>query len=211
MIEDLDVQIKNHCRFCNPKEPDRILYQSKNFYVMLSLGPIVEGYTLLVSKNHIGCCGELKEDIFDEFIFLYNKTKEILNKEYGGCIAYEHGKAGSCLIPVEGSKHCFHSHMHFIPIDLQINSLINDDFNKSISFNSLNEFRSYLEKNKTPYLYADDSTIKIYPNIYEVRSQYLRHKTATAIGKDDLWDWVKHQGWDKIITAKKRLKPKFAF
>ena len=78
MILDLNVQIENFCRFCNPPDKDRILYETENFYVMLSLGPIVEGYTLLVTKQHVGCCADIPDALMEEFIYLYNKIKNIL-------------------------------------------------------------------------------------------------------------------------------------
>lgn len=50
-IVDLACQLEETCRFCYPPEKERILYTTENFYVMASLGPIVEGYLLIVSKN----------------------------------------------------------------------------------------------------------------------------------------------------------------
>lgn len=50
-IVDLACQLEETCRFCYPPEKERILYATENFYVMASLGPIVEGYLLIVSKN----------------------------------------------------------------------------------------------------------------------------------------------------------------
>ena len=52
-IVDLACQLEETCRFCYPPEKERILYATENFYVMASLGPIVEGYLLIVSKKHI--------------------------------------------------------------------------------------------------------------------------------------------------------------
>ena len=52
-IEDLKFQIESGCRFCNPPEKERILMETDNFYVMVSLGPIVEGYLLIVAKKHM--------------------------------------------------------------------------------------------------------------------------------------------------------------
>lgn len=45
-IVDLACQLEETCRFCYPPEKERILYATENFYVMASLGPIVEGYLL---------------------------------------------------------------------------------------------------------------------------------------------------------------------
>lgn len=43
----------------------------------------------------------------------------------------------------------------------------------------------------------------------KLRSQYLRYKLATALGVENLTDWLKKPGWRKIWKAKKRLNPYF--
>lgn len=58
-IVDLACQLEETCRFCYPPEKERILYATENFYVMASLGPIVEGYLLIVSKKHIPACANI--------------------------------------------------------------------------------------------------------------------------------------------------------
>lgn len=210
MIKDLDIQINTCCRFCNPPEKERILYENDNFYIMLSLGPIVEGYTLLVSKKHIGCCADIQDELYNEYIFLYQKIKSILKSTYGNVICYEHGRSGSCLIPIEGSKHCFHAHMHFIPVDTKLNELVSFDFKNSVLLKDLSQLRKYFLLNASRYLFVEDEeSMKIYPNIEKIRRQYLRFKTAKAINKEELYDWVKYQGWDEIYNAKMKLQSKF--
>jgi diadenosine tetraphosphate (Ap4A) HIT family hydrolase len=208
MIQDLDLQIEATCRFCNPPEKERILYESDNFYVMLSLGPIVEGYALLVSKQHIGCCAEIPEELSFEFESLYTKIRSLLVSEYGSCISYEHGKAGSCLVPTEGSKHCFHSHMHFVPVNIQLNEIVQKDFSKYVELSDLRDFGKSYNAYKSPYLYVDDGRKIMYIDVYDVRSQYLRYNTAIATNNDKLWDWVKYQGWEKVNSGISRLKGK---
>lgn len=210
MISDLELQINSFCRFCQPPDKERILYETDNFYVMLSLGPIVEGYTLLVSKQHFGCCADIPDEFYDEFILLYKKIKNVLKDCYDNVICYEHGRAGSCLVPMEGSKHCFHAHMHFVPIDIKINELIVLDFPNKVNLKNLDQLRPFFLLNASPYLFAeDDDSIKIYPNIDSLRRQYLRYKTAKAINEEELYDWVKFQGWDKINAAKNKMQSKF--
>lgn len=210
MIQDLHLQINNYCRFCNPPDKERILYESENFYIMLSLGPIVEGYLLLVSKQHIGCCADIPDEQFEEFIFLYEKVKVILKESYGNVICYEHGRAGSCLIPSSGSKHCFHAHMHFIPTKINLNELVKKDFKNSILLKDLSQLRKYFLLNGSPYLFAeDDKSMNIYPNIVNLKRQYLRFITSRAINQEELYDWVTYQGWEKINLAKDKLHSKF--
>ena len=74
-IIDLACQLEETCRFCYPPEKERILYVTENFYVMASLGPIVEGYLLIVSKKHIPACANIPNEIFQEYLDLKEKVK----------------------------------------------------------------------------------------------------------------------------------------
>lgn len=210
MIKNLEEQIISTCRFCNPPEKERILCETENFYVMLSLGPIVEGYCLLVSKHHYACCAAIPSEIRGEFKELYRNVKSILTTEYGTCLSYEHGRAGACLIPLEGSKHCYHAHMHFVPVSTKLNEAIQKDFDPENLENLDSFFEIYSKNHSEPYLFADDNRrMSLYFIDQPLRRQYLRYKTAILIGKDHLCDWVNHQGWDLINSALQVLPKHF--
>ncbi len=69
-IIDLKQQIEKKCRFCTPSEKERILYETEHFYVMVSLGPIIEGYLLIITKKHIGACLNMPKEYLEEFLDL---------------------------------------------------------------------------------------------------------------------------------------------
>jgi len=130
-------------------------------------------------------------------------------EEYGGCLCYEHGQAGSCLKPVGSEKnHCFHAHIHCVPTQLRLSEIIDLEFN-AINLVSYEEFRSTYKVYPTPYLLVDDVSLKMYHINKEIRSQYLRYKLALAINKPDLWNWVERQGWDSIYAGKNKLEKYF--
>jgi ATP adenylyltransferase len=207
-IEDLEQQIQEGCRFCNPPEKERILYEGKNFYVMLSLGPIIEGYLLLISKKHLGCCAEIPADITEEFDFLYNRIAKIQQEVYGNSVAYEHGRTGSCMVLIEGSKHCYHAHMHFLPSPIDMNFVVSKDFD-NIPLKSLEMFRSSYKNKSEAYLYIDDGIKSMYVIDTQIRRQYLRYKAAILVDKIDLWNWVNIQGWEHIKAAKVKYNKYF--
>lgn len=205
--ENLKEDIEQNCRFCNPPDKERIIYETDNFYVMLSLGPIVEGYLLIVTKEHISTCAFIEHE--EEFDSLASKIREILTAEYGGCLFYEHGRAGTCLTFSEGSKHCYHAHMHCLPLNIELNKKMNKKFLK-VSTKDWNTFRKIIHEYNEPYLFVDDGEKIVHFVVQEdIRRQYLRYLTAMEIGKENLWDWINEQGWDKIKSAKIKLKPHF--
>lgn len=206
-IEDLSCQMEEICRFCRPPEKERILFQTENFYVMVSLGPIVEGYLLIVSKEHIGACLHLPEKYFDEFIQLKEYVRSILTRVYGECLFYEHGKTGSCLISGKDHIHCYHAHMHCIPTTIDLNAIIS----KELKPQQFVSYRDCLNRMQCTdkYLYVEDDSLCTYQPEVPLRKQYLRFKLSEALGVTERWDWVNHQNWPLIYETIHTLKPLF--
>ncbi|MDE6340185.1 MAG: hypothetical protein K2K97_10440 [Muribaculaceae bacterium] len=197
-IPDLKSQIEKECRFCNPPEIERIVFQTDNFYVMVSLGPIVEGYLLIVAKEHIGACLHLPEKYWAEFIALKEKVRKILISLYGHCIFYEHGKVGTSLTMGKDHRHCFHCHLHCIPTSVKMNDIISKELS-GIVFPNLNDaYQFVIEKDIERYLLIEDNDIRLYLPDAKLRSQYLRFKLAEALDILKEWDWVKNQNWQRI-------------
>lgn len=196
------------CRFCHPPDRSRILFESKHFYVMLSLGPISEGYLLINSKLHFDCCGTFVDEIAQEFDQVVTEVQRIQIQVYGQCIFFEHGRAGSCLQYSEPSTHCFHAHMHCVPISININRHIANTQNP-IYLQSFKQFREVYQKNKNPYLFVSDDEMKIHFIKSDIRKQYLRYLVSAELGRGELWDWVTYQRWDVISTARNKLQPYF--
>jgi diadenosine tetraphosphate (Ap4A) HIT family hydrolase len=206
-ITDLQDQINNSCRFCNPQEKERILFETDNFYVMVSLGPIVDGYLLIVSKKHIGACFNIPNTLMTEFLSLKEKVKDILIKHYGFCIFYEHGKAGSSLTFENSTKHCYHAHLHCIPVAVELNKSIE----QKITANTSNSFTAARDKfkNLKKYLYIEDSRINVYSVDRKIRNQFLRYELSEALGKPELGNWVENQNWESINRTIEQLRPYF--
>lgn len=206
---ELEKDIEQHCRFCTTPDKERIIYETSNFYVMLSLGPIVEGYLLICSKQHFDCCGKIDSALAKEFDEVAELVRQILIKAYGYCIFYEHGRAGSCMTFSEGSKHCYHAHMHCVPVDLKLNHFMDKNFIK-IKHNNWFDFRNSNSQYNEPYLFVDDGD-KISHLVVkqDIRRQYLRHLVSKSIGAENLWNWVENQRRDVIESGREKLKPYF--
>lgn len=205
-ITDLRNQIEESCRFCNPPEKERILYETEHFYVMVSLGPIVEGYLLIVSKEHIGCCLHLPLEYLSEFKELKNKVKNILCSTYGSCLFYEHGKVGTSLTVGKDHQHCFHSHLHCVPVPIQLNDNVSEEL-EGLSFPSLEDAYKFVNKdNIDRYLLVEDTSLKLYFPDTSLRSQYLRYILAKTLNNISAWDWIDNQNWPLINKTINKLK-----
>lgn len=108
----------NNCRFCdiaklkdNEHKPENSVFaQTDKYFAISSIGALVEGWTLVVPKEH--CCSmkEIYKDVdFEEFV---NSVIAALTDSYGPIIAFEHGpnRQGS-----ETSCGTDHAHIHLVP------------------------------------------------------------------------------------------------
>lgn len=206
-VKDLHIKINEECRFCIPAEKERILYESENFYVMVSLGPIVEGYLLIVTKSHIGSFLNLPNKYLNEFLEVKNLVSRILIKQYGACLFYEHGKIGSSLKFNNSNRHCYHAHMHCVPVELKMNDVVNKEFNynKYSSFESAYKTSDKVQK----YLYIEDDSSNVYIPTEDIRKQYLRWVLSESLNKEGKWNWVENQSWGIIYKTIEQLKPYF--
>ena len=206
----IDDEIKIICRFCYPPDKYRILYESDHFYVMVSLGAIVEGYLLLISKEHFESCAQISAQLRIEFYNIIDRIKAILKNQYGSCVFFEHGRSTSCLkVPDEsGSKHCYHAHLHCVPVPFNLNEQITG-YPMVFNVRSPSEYFELCEKINLPYLFVWDEKMKLYFIETEIRRQYLRFLVAQGVGKPELWDWLSFPETGTIERTIRQLKSFF--
>ncbi|PIR94176.1 HIT family protein [Candidatus Falkowbacteria bacterium CG10_big_fil_rev_8_21_14_0_10_39_11] len=105
---------KLSCAFCDWDEiKDRVIRQSRHFFVVADKFPVVPGHILLVTKRHIVSFFELNEE---EWINLQHLAKALISEMNGDLfpdgttgfnIGINEGAAAGQTVP--------HLHIHFIP------------------------------------------------------------------------------------------------
>lgn len=175
---------------------------------MLSLGPIVEGYTLLLARQHISCCAAIEPAVLPEFLILLKAIEQAQVEIYGSTTFFEHGRTGSCLPTAEGEDHCLHAHLHVVPTSYRVDLDIRDEYGGRVLRDWDEVLASYV-CTPTPYLLADNghSGIRV-ANVNTVPKQYLRTCLATGVGDPDLADYVAFRGQGLIQQAKDRYAPR---
>lgn len=209
-------KIQGKCGFCVPLEP-LVLFTGQDFYIVLSLGQIVEGYLLICTKFHRSCCGDIPFEQIEEFIKLKNLVKEVFKKVYNKkTIFYEHGQTGVCIRHLIDNiqNHCYHAHLHAVPVEIDIFDLIKEkvpQYAKILDFQELIKIRNekfhggaylFYENNKNERSVFPAEGIKL-------PRQFLRRCVASKIGKPQLFDWERYIGWRKLALAYKKLHPLF--
>ena len=92
---------------------NRILYEGRHWIIVPTVGAIVPGYLLFVSKSHrlsVAACGQ---DEVAELQKLTVRTRQILEEQYRApCVLFEHGEGCSCQSTATSVSHC---HLHIAP------------------------------------------------------------------------------------------------
>lgn len=95
----------------------RVVRETENFVVLPTIGQIVEGYLLIVSKQHYLSFGHIPAQCFREFMNLKEETRQVLSEVYTSPIFFEHGpisesKRGGCCVE--------HAHLHVVPARIDL-------------------------------------------------------------------------------------------
>jgi diadenosine tetraphosphate (Ap4A) HIT family hydrolase len=183
------------CLFCRIGEGDEpymghpentILLESHSFYVKPALGHFVEGYCLVVSKDHLQTMAELDDQEYVELEELLSEVSRRLTSLYdGGLCSFEHGavcptsRAGACID---------HAHIHLLPNGSDLTPKLAALESKSIS--SLGELRWFDSRRKS-YIYYESrpGVRRVYSCDERVPSQFMRRLLCEHLGMDRDWDW----------------------
>jgi diadenosine tetraphosphate (Ap4A) HIT family hydrolase len=94
------------------------LIETENFVVIPSLGALIEGWLLVVPKEHHISMGALPIALRSEADDLERRTRALLKKQYEKpIIAFEHGPSAA-----KHSTGCGvdHAHLHLLPLDCDL-------------------------------------------------------------------------------------------
>jgi len=208
------------CDFCNEfcGRPDnafhrlyaggpatRVLFQSENFAVIPSLGQIVEGYLLVLPRRHYKALGDLERVDFDELSTVSIRVGEVLAKEYGPCVFFEHGTRA------EGVGGCgiYHAHLHAVPVDAALNpiGILKEryPYEEMTDLGEINRRSAGLDC----YLFYQDLDTKRYLfKTGPLPSQYLRKVIAEAAG-EQIWNWREVGREARLLTTMQRVSRYF--
>ena len=188
-------------RLIGDKTNDRILFETKNFVVVPSVGQIVEGYLLIMPKKHYISISNLDYELFDELEAVYSETRDILEKNYSKPIFFEHGV---CRAEYYFNGCCVdHAHIHAVPAPVNVSESLKNEFRytKIEKVSDLGQIAR--DKN---YLFVDDFSRNMYAyEANEVRSQHIRYLIADLLGVPEKGDWTLYPGEKEMIATINKL------
>ncbi len=182
-----------------PELYDMEYSDTNNFYITGNLGSIVEGYNLIISKEHILSMSASNEK--EEYICLINNLRQMYRDIYGrNPIVFEHG---SNIEDKEKSNSINHAHTHIVNHKyIDEDKLIKDLELKEVS--SIEELLEY-GKNINYISYISNNKKYYIGEVKQQNSQIMRKYIAEDIKKDDTWDWRKYPYLENSFETNKKI------
>ena len=174
---------------------DRILLETDSFVVMPTIGSFVEGYMLIVTKNHYTSIAQISEEELCELNCVIKTCKSLISDKLNKkSVLFEHGSVPSC----KTSGACVeHAHLHIVPSNVDIDGALEEYEAEICEIEGLN----HLQKNFStdPYLYYQSISEKEYLVESDIIPyQFFRQVLCSAFGTLEYWDWRKNYGVENI-------------
>lgn len=176
---------------------DRTVLETSGFRVVPSLGHIVQGYLLLIPRDHYCALADLPAESLRELEQLKRTLVGSLRGKYGDYVLFEHGarteNSGGCGIS--------HAHLHAVPLPVEKDLLetLSASFRHQ-QISGIPGLRSVPADHS--YLYYEDALGDchvFYPAF--LPSQYVRRLIAERLGVEH-WDWRSRGREDSVLVTR---------
>lgn len=160
------------------------MYATQDFVLLPSIGPLVVGHGMLVSREHRESLAEMPPPALSAYERLVERATAFLEQRKLALVEVEHGSTGFA-----GGGACIvHTHVHWLPSKPEIVRTIGDhlklitkvdDANQLVAFKSI----AYVSVRCRPggYIYVYDAR--------DSPSQLARRLIAEQLGLES-WDWA---------------------
>lgn len=187
---------------------ERVLYKSKNFFVIPTLGKFITGYLLIIPFEHVMSNAELDIETLKEFETVLEDIEYLLRLTYHShdVLVWENGSGKSGIGKAKDS--IVHSHVHIAPSNLtfeDIESASGFPF-EEITLDNLSRYKEH------SYLLVRTSDHNLWeinnnPELYIPR-QYVRQLLAQEydIFSDEQWNWRTHPFREKMHITVAEIK-----
>jgi len=208
----------NYGKLTGQYSQSRILWSNKDFAIIPSLGPLVEGHLLLIPKHHEFSFVNLSKSILSEAEKLILSIIQFFRQQKHSTLIFEHGaivQAGCAyerrLKKVKAGACTDHAHIHIVPC-----------LSAAPVIQKMNDIHFHLEKRKLqhlsemheaverdfPYIIIGSSRMKswVLYVIDELPSQFMRQIVASIVGLKE-WSWYRSPCIDSVQKTVQYMGP----
>lgn len=183
-----------YCKYLNGESMHNewVIYESRNFFVMPTLGEFMDGYLLIIPIHHVMSIAELTKSELDEFMKVLEDITYILKLTYSSesMLVWENGTGNNGTGKAKDS--IVHAHVHIAPSKLtadKIEQISGFEFTQ-ITDKDINKYgkHSYLLIKDKGNIWIINDSDKLY-----IPRQYLRQLLAMENGiEGEKWNWRKY-------------------
>lgn len=205
-------QASQKCRYCtdflspNSLEKQSIwnttVIESQHFIVVPTLGMLVPGWLLIITKEHYLNMSLVPDDFYPELEEIKKAVRLKLKEKFGSTVVFEHGpgrpgESSGCGID--------HAHWHVVPLSFDLLPELETRFPCRRIANTL-EIKRGLNNTNT-YIFYENQIEEAYLFLANgLPCQFFRRLIAEKIGKSEHWDWHSESGLSNIISTLKQLQ-----
>lgn len=206
----------SECNYCNyfykgiDTISQKIIYESPNFFVMATLGEFINGYLLIIPKEHVMSCAELDEKAMQDFLEVLDDILYILRITYKTkkFLVWENGTGNGGIGKAKDS--IVHSHVHIAPSSLTAKKIQLESGIPflNISTDEISNYKTHsylLVKTTNGWCINDDESVYI-------PWQYVRQLIAKEynLTEEDIWNWKTNPFVEKMHETYAQIKSALA-
>jgi diadenosine tetraphosphate (Ap4A) HIT family hydrolase len=180
----------------------RILRQTPNFVVMPTIGPLVKGHLLIVTKKHYLSMGHLPESMYQELSDLSLEIRKVLTDRFYAPVFFEHGPISQTKT---GGACVDHAHMHAVPAPLDLRADLKKYFQER-RIDALIELQDQIRREMAYIFYEDTHGNKYVYDVDEtLPCQFMRRLIASKLGLGNRWDWRLYPAKQELLDTLRLL------
>lgn len=179
---------------------DEPLFDSANFLALPSLGSIVEGWMLIVPKDHFVSMGALPPKLSEEMESLKSRVTTYLTSIYGDICAFEHGPS---RIGRQVGCGVDHAHLHVVPVDFDLISASTPFLPPDVQWKDgdIGDCCAAFEQGHD-YLYVEQPVGRGRIAVHDgFGSQIFRKAIAAQAGFPEHFNWRDHPKFENIART----------
>jgi ATP adenylyltransferase len=180
------------------------LFSSDNFVALPSVGPLVEGWLLLVPKDHFISIGALPDHLCDEMNAFRRVLQSALTECYGSVVAFEHGPSQERRSVGCGVDH---AHLHLVPVSFDLATFVSPMLPSGASWKpaGIEDCRNCHRRGED-YLYLEQPLGLGRIATGDMGSQLFRRVIASQTGNPEEYNWREHPQLDSVMATISRIR-----
>jgi hypothetical protein len=180
---------RKDCFLCRP---NTLLISSvrEGSCAIAGLGPIVQGYSIVGTREH-GPLTQFSEEQIRGYATHVLQSHHALKRLFGTCLITEHGNLPICALEDDNRTHCYHPHMLLFPGVSSIEDGCEEYFTGAQSSYSDLATALLTERNRGHYLLVaeDPQRVLCFHPKGDLPRQFARLLVAESMSRPELASW----------------------